>query len=132
KRASTPPVAVKIQLRKNIEIALHGLQADVFRVVPWKGVYVAAPACDPIVLPTTEAAWNPFIENTAHHLKNLLELSRVGQEEENESDLEGKETELIDWSDVIFHTPTKPRATRTMVGMNKPTNFQQGGNGRRI
>lgn len=49
-----------------------GLQADVFRVVPWKGVYVAAPACDPIVLPTTEAAWNSFIENTAHHLKNLL------------------------------------------------------------
>jgi hypothetical protein len=48
-----------------------GLQADVFRVIPWKGVFVAAPACDPIVLPTTEAAWDPFIEN-AHHLKNLL------------------------------------------------------------
>ncbi|KAG0252507.1 hypothetical protein BG011_006938 [Mortierella polycephala] len=84
KRASTPPVAVKVQLRKNIKIAqsvmlelskfgLDCLQADVFRVVPWKGVYVAAPACDPIVLPTTEAAWNSFIENTAHHLKNLLE-----------------------------------------------------------
>ncbi|KAF9579038.1 hypothetical protein BGW38_004880, partial [Lunasporangiospora selenospora] len=91
KRASTTPVDVKVQLRKNIKIArsvmlelnkygldcppqlsLHGLQADVFRVEPWKGVYVAAPACDPIVLPNTEAAWNPFIENTAHHLKNLL------------------------------------------------------------
>ncbi|KAG0196805.1 hypothetical protein BGX33_001253, partial [Mortierella sp. NVP41] len=178
---------IKIQLRKNIKIArsvmlelskyglacppqlsLHGLQADVFRVVPWKGVYVAASACDPIVLPTTEAAWNPFIENTAHHLKNLLEYyheyavdakektdifnytrNTVGQEEEgegegeegkeveNESDLEAKESEieggldeeieLIDWSDVIFHTPTKPRATRTMAVMNKPNNqrFQQ-------
>ncbi|KAF9096995.1 hypothetical protein BGX23_010038 [Mortierella sp. AD031] len=187
KRASTLPVAVKIQLRKNIKIArsvmlelskyglacppqlsLHGFQADVFRVVPWKGVYVAASACDPIVLPTTEAPWNPFIENTAHHLKNLLEYyheyavdakekidifnytrNTVGQEEEgegegeegkeveNESDLEGKESEieggldeeieLIDWSDVIFHTPTKPRATRTMAVMNKPNNqrFQQ-------
>ncbi|KAF9536494.1 hypothetical protein EC957_010656 [Mortierella hygrophila] len=180
--ASTPPVAVKIQLRKNIKIArsvmldlskfgldcppqlsLHGLQADVFRVVPWKGVFVAAPACDPIVLPTTEAAWNVFIENTAHHLKNLLEYyheyavdakekidifnytrNTVGQGEEeeskgveNESDLEGKEgrnegdlneeIEFIDWNDVIFHTPTKPRVTRTIVATDKPNNqrFQQ-------
>jgi hypothetical protein len=65
----------------------------------------------------------------------------VGQEEEeeskgveNESDLEGKEgrnggdlneeIELIDWNDVIFHTPTKPRVTRTIVAMDKPR-FQQ-------
>ncbi|KAF9563533.1 hypothetical protein EC968_004805 [Mortierella alpina] len=138
------------------------LQADVFRVKPWKRVFVAAPACDPIVLPTTEAAWNVFIENTAHHLKNLLEYyhdyavdakkidtfnytrNTVGQEEEdeskgveNEGDLEGKdggngddlneEIEFIDWNDVIFHTPTKPRVTRTIVAMNKPNNqgFQQ-------
>ncbi|KAF9138595.1 hypothetical protein BGX30_008974 [Mortierella sp. GBA39] len=78
KRASSPPGAVKVQLRKYIKIARLvmlglSLQANVFRVVPWRGVYVAAPACDPIVLPTTEAAWNLFIENTAHHLKNLQE-----------------------------------------------------------
>ncbi|KAF9320837.1 hypothetical protein BG003_004618 [Podila horticola] len=171
KRASTPPAAVKVQLRKNIKIArsvmlelskfgldcppqlsLHGLQADVFRVLPWKGVYVAAPACDAIVLPTTEAAWNLFIEKTAHHLKNLLEYyheyavdakekmdifnytrSTIGQEEEEEegkeveqeSDLEADlddEIELIDWSEVIFHTPTKPRAAKTMTGLRKPDN----------
>ncbi|KAG0341468.1 hypothetical protein BG000_008968 [Podila horticola] len=175
KRASTPPAAVKVQLRKNIKIArsvmlelskfgldcppqlsLHGLQADVFRVLPWKGVYVAAPACDAIVLPTTEAAWNLFIEKTAHHLKTLLEYyheyavdakekmdifnytrSTIGQEEEGEgeeekgkeveqeSDLEADlddEIELIDWSDVIFHTPTKPRAAKTITGLRKPDN----------
>ncbi|KAG0045541.1 hypothetical protein BGZ83_009253 [Gryganskiella cystojenkinii] len=185
KRASTPPVAVKVQLRKNIKIArsvllelskfgldcppqlsIYGLQADIFRVMPWKGVYVAAPVCDAIVLPTTEAAWNLFIENSAHRLKNLLEYyheyavdamekidafnytqNTIGQEEEgeeeegknvgNESDLEDKEVEdkddldeeieLINWSDVIFHTPTKPRAVRTAAGIHKPNNqrFQQ-------
>ncbi|KAF9913238.1 hypothetical protein BX616_010123 [Lobosporangium transversale] len=172
KRASTPPDAVKIQLRKNIKIArsvmlelsrfgldsppqlsLHGLQADVFRVVPWKGVFVAAPACDPIVLPTMEATWNLFIENTAFRLKNLLEYyhnyavdakekidlfnytqKTIGQEEEGEDEGEGKgeavvgdEVELIDWSDVIFHTPTKPRAKRSIVGVIKPDNrrFEQ-------
>ncbi|KAF9967250.1 hypothetical protein BGZ73_000631 [Actinomortierella ambigua] len=177
KRASTPPVAVKIQLRKNIKIArsvmlelskfglhcppqlsIHGLQADVFRVVPWKGVFVAAPACDPIVLPTTEAAWNPFIENTAHHLKNLLEYyhdyavdakekidvfnyiqKTVGQEEEeqdgdkeddddveNDHDL-NEDVEFIDWNNVIFHTPTKPRVQKSIVSLSKPDNrrFQQ-------
>ncbi|KAG0256579.1 hypothetical protein BGZ95_005460 [Linnemannia exigua] len=65
----------------------------------------------------------------------------VGQEEEeeskgieNESDLEGtdwgdlnEEIEIIDWNDFIFHTPTKPRVTRTNVPKDKPNNqrFQQ-------
>ncbi|KAF9578253.1 hypothetical protein BGW38_006048 [Lunasporangiospora selenospora] len=173
KRASTPPIAVKVQLRKNIKIArsvmlelsrfgldcppqlsFHGLQADVFRVLPWKGVFVAGPACDPISLPTTEAAWNPFIEYTAHHLKNLLEYyhdyavdakekidvfnytqKTVGQEEEEEEVEDNEldkhkglddEAELIDWNDVIFHTPTKPRII-SMVDLSKPDNrrFQQ-------
>ena len=72
--------------------------------------------------------------------------STVGQEEEGEgegeeieveSDLEATEAEnegslddeieLIDWRDVIFHTPTKPRAQKTLVAKNKPNNqrFQQ-------
>ncbi|GJJ71738.1 hypothetical protein EMPS_04095 [Entomortierella parvispora] len=143
-RASTPPVAVKIQLRKNIKIArsvmlelskfgldcppqlsIHGLKVDIFRVMPWKGVFVAAPACNAIVLPKTEAAWNLFIDNGAHQLKNLLEYyheytvdanekidifnytqNTVGQDEEGEgtgiehgSDLAGIEVEDDDGLD---------------------------------
>ena len=55
-----------------------------------------------------------------------------GKEAENESDLVGKELEidddldkeieLIDWRDVVCHTPTKPRAAKTMVGVSKPNN----------
>ncbi|KAG0338098.1 hypothetical protein BG004_007356 [Podila humilis] len=162
KRASTPPAAVKIQLRKNIKIArsvmlelnkfgldcppqlsIHGLRADVFRVMPWKRIYVAAPACDPIVLPTTEAAWNTFIEKAAHRLNNLLEYyhecavdakekidifnysqNTVGQDEEEGRESEGDPNaiELIDWRDVVFHTPTKPRAVKKIVGLRKPNN----------
>jgi hypothetical protein len=60
----------------------------------------------------------------------------IGQDEEEEEEEERKgiesegilnEIELIDWRDVIFHTPTKPRVVRNIVGLRKPNNrrFQQ-------
>lgn len=58
----------------------------------------------------------------------------VGQDEEEEEERKGVESEgilneieLIDWRDVIFHTPTKPRVVRNIVDLRKPNNrrFQQ-------
>ncbi|KAK3828199.1 MAG: hypothetical protein J3Q66DRAFT_322068 [Benniella sp.] len=168
KRASGSRDAVKVQLRKNIKItrsvmlqlskfgldcppqlSIYGLQADVFRVLPWKGVYVAAAACKPITLPTKEAAWNLFLDDSAYRLKNLLEYyheyavdakekmdafeynkKTVGQEEEEKEEGESgmdEEIELIRWDDVILHTPTMPRVGRTTTGNCKSANqnFQQ-------
>ncbi|KAG0303614.1 hypothetical protein BGZ98_006473 [Dissophora globulifera] len=100
-------------------------------------------------------AWNQFIENTAHHLKNLLDYyheyaldakekidvfnynrNTVGQDEEDEEEDERfKRVECekdlddvidyIDMRDVVFHSPTKPRTARTLICTSKSDNFLQ-------
>ncbi|KAF9537539.1 hypothetical protein EC957_007989 [Mortierella hygrophila] len=103
---------VKVQLRKNIKIARSVM------------VELSKFGLD---CPLSSQSMNIFIENTALHLKNLQDEEEGDEEEAEESENEGgldEVIEIIDWNDIVLHTPTKSRTARTMVGVLKPNNHR--------
>ncbi|KAG0290029.1 hypothetical protein BGZ96_006497 [Linnemannia gamsii] len=132
------------RINKSIQIALEaykvdlppllniqGCDASLFRVVKFHDIWVAGPAADAIVLPTTHEEILFFLESSAHTLHNLIRYldmyatsvlaakRRFDYERrkslQSSSHSQPSEERCLEWERVVFHSPSKhtPATTAT-------------------
>ncbi|KAF9997788.1 hypothetical protein BGZ79_008521, partial [Entomortierella chlamydospora] len=112
---------------------IHGNSAIIFKITKWKNIWVAAKACKTITLPTTQNEYRYFMREQIHVLANLLshyrefashasnmygihqyEAQGLGEEEVVSLKPENFMA-VLEWEQVVLHTPSKPKQASRLL-----------------